>query len=52
MEKFVDESFPSKGLLQETLEQKRIKELEAKLKNVESERDILIKSIPILFKYG
>lgn len=51
-EKFGEGSFPGKGILQQTPEQKKISELEAKLKDAELERDILKKAIGIFSKNG
>jgi transposase len=45
-------SFPGKGVLKQTPEQKTISELEAKLKDAELERDILKKAIGIFSKSG
>ena len=51
-EKFGSGSFPGKGTLKQTLEQKIISDLEAKLKDAELERDILKKAIGIFSKSG
>ena len=51
-EKFGTGSFPGKGILKQTPEQKIISELEAKLKDAELERDILKKAIGIFSKSG
>ena len=51
-EKFGVASFPGKGTLKQTPEQKIISELEAKLKDAELERDILKKAIGIFSKSG
>lgn len=51
-EKFGAGSFPGKGTLKQTPEQKTIRELEAKLKDAELERDILKKAIGIFSKSG
>jgi transposase len=51
-EKFGIGSFPGKGILKQTPEQKIISELEAKLKDAELERDILKKAIGIFSKSG
>jgi len=51
-EKFGTGSFPRKGILQQTPEQKIITELEVKLKDAELERDILKKAIGIFSKSG
>jgi transposase len=51
-EKFGAGSFPGKGTLKQTPEQKTINELEAKLKDAELERDILKKAIGIFSKSG
>jgi len=51
-EKFGTGSFPGKGTLKQTPEQKIISELEAKLKDAELERDILKKAIGIFSKSG
>lgn len=45
-------SFPGKGILKQTPEQKIISDLEAKLKEVELERDILKKAVGIFSKSG
>lgn len=50
--KFGAGSFPGKGILKQTPEQKRISELEAKLKEAELERDILKKAVGIFSKSG
>ena len=49
-EQFGSGSFPGKGILKQTPEQKIISELEAKLKDAELERDILKKAIGILHR--
>jgi transposase len=49
-EKFGMASFPGKGTLKQTSEQKIISELEAKLKDAELERDILKKAVGIFSK--
>ncbi len=49
-EKFGSGSFPGKGTLKQTPEQKIISDLEAKLKDAELERDILKKAIGIFSK--
>lgn len=49
-EKFGATSFPGKGTLKQTPEQKIISELEAKLKDAELERDILKKAVGIFSK--
>ena len=51
-EKYGSCSFPGKGILKQTPEQKIINELEAKLKDAELERDILKKAIGIFSKSG
>ena len=51
-DKFGTGSFPSKGILKQTPEQKIISDLEAKLKEVELERDILKKAVGIFSKSG
>jgi len=51
-EEFGTGSFPGKGTLKQTPEQKKISELEAKLKDAELERDILKKAIGIFSKSG
>lgn len=51
-EKFGTGSFPGKGTLKQTPEQKTIRELETKLKDAELERDILKKAIGIFSKSG
>ena len=51
-EQFGSGSFPSKGTLKQTPEQKIISELEAKLKDAELERDILKKAIGIFPNSG
>ena len=51
-EKFGTGSFPGKGTLKLTPEQKIINELEAKLRDAELERDILKKAIGIFSKSG
>ena len=51
-EQFGSGSFPDKGTLKQTPEQKIIRELEAKLKGAELERDILKKAIGIFSKSG
>ena len=51
-EKFGSGSFPGKGTLKQTPEQKIITDLEAKLKDAELERDILKKAIGIFSKSG
>lgn len=51
-EKFGSGSFPGKGTLKQTPEQKIISDLEAKLKDAELERDILKKAIGIFSKSG
>ena len=51
-DKFGVGSFPGKGILKQTPEQKTINELEAKLKEVELERDILKKAVGIFSKSG
>ena len=45
-------SFPGKGTLKQTPEQKIISDLEAKLKEAELERDILKKAVGIFSKSG
>jgi transposase len=49
-DKFGAASFPGKGILKQTPEQKTISELEAKLKDAELERDILKKAVGIFSK--
>ena len=49
-EKFGAASFPGKGTLKQTPEQKTISDLEAKLKDAELERDILKKAVGIFSK--
>ena len=49
-EKFGAASFPGKGILKQTPEQKTISDLEAKLKDAELERDILKKAVGIFSK--
>lgn len=51
-DKFGVASFPGKGILKQTPEQKRISELETKLKDAELERDILKKAVGIFSKSG
>ncbi len=51
-DKFGPGSFPGKGTLKQTPEQKIISELEAKLKEAELERDILKKAVGIFSKSG
>ncbi len=51
-DKFGIGSFPGKGILKQTPEQKRINELEIKLKEAELERDILKKAVGIFSKSG
>lgn len=51
-EKYGTGSFPGKGTLKQTPEQKIISELEAKLKEAELERDILKKAVGIFSKSG
>ena len=51
-EKFGSGSFPGKGILKQTPEQRMISDLEAKLKDAELERDILKKAIGIFSKSG
>jgi transposase len=51
-DKFGVGSFPGKGILKQTQEQKTISELEAKLKEAELERDILKKAVGIFSKSG
>ena len=51
-DKFGVGSFPGKGILKQTPEQKTISELEAKLKEAELERDILKKVVGIFSKSG
>ena len=51
-EKFGIGSFPRKGTLKQTPEQKTISELESKLKDAELECDILKKAIGIFSKSG
>ena len=51
-DKFGVGSFPGKGILKQTPEQKTISELEAKLKEAELERDILKKAVGIFSKSG
>ena len=51
-DKFGTGSFPGKGILKQTPEQKIISDLEAKLKEVELERDILKKAVGIFSKSG
>jgi transposase len=51
-EQFGVGSFPGKGTLKQTPEQKIICELEAKLKEAELERDILKKAVGIFSKSG
>jgi transposase len=51
-EEFGQGSFPGNGNLKQTPEQKRIAELERKLKSAELERDILKKAIGIFSKNG
>jgi transposase len=51
-EQFGVGSFPGKGTLKQTPEQKIISELEAKLKEAELERDILKKAVGIFSKSG
>ena len=49
---FGTSSFPGKGTLKQTPEQKIISDLEAKLKEAELERDILKKAVGIFSKSG
>ena len=51
-DKFGVGSFPGKGILKQTPEQKTISELEAKLKEAELKRDILNKAVGIFSKSG
>jgi transposase len=51
-EDFGEGSFPGNGNVKQTPEQKRISELERKLKDAEIERDILKKAIGIFSKNG
>lgn len=51
-DKFGTSSFPGKGTLKQTPEQKIISDLEAKLKEAELERDILKKAVGIFSKSG
>ena len=51
-DKFRVGSFPGKGNLKQTPEQKIISDLEAKLKEAELERDILKKAVGIFSKSG
>ena len=51
-DKFGSGSFPGKGTLKQTPEQKIISDLEAKLKEAELERDILKKAVGIFSKSG
>ena len=51
-DKFGVGSFPGKGILKQTPEQKTISELEAKLKEADLERDILKKAVGIFSKSG
>jgi transposase len=51
-DKFGTGSFPGKGILKQTPEQKIISELEVKLKEAELERDILKKAVGIFSKSG
>ena len=51
-DKFGAGSFPGKGTLKQTPDQKIISDLEAKLKEVELERDILKKAVGIFSKSG
>lgn len=49
---FGTSSFPGKGTLKQTPEQKIISDLEAKLKEAELERDIIKKAVGIFSKSG
>ena len=51
-EKFGSASFPGKGILKQTSEQKTISDLEKRLKEAELERDILKKAVGIFSKSG
>jgi transposase len=51
-EKYGAGSFPGKGAIKQTPEQKTISELQAKLKDAELERDILKKAVGIFSKSG
>ncbi len=51
-DKFGTGSFPGKGTLKQTPEQKIIRDLELKLKEAELERDILKKAVGIFSKSG